>query len=106
MPIAWKRVLPLAAAGVVVALIPGAASGGFIDANCADRQAGPAGPKGNVLRVVSDLDVTVGRRGKQIEVIDTLQDGGGDPVTCSGRTPTVTNLDRIVVAADDADIDL
>lgn len=106
MPIAWKRVLPLAAAGVAVALIPGAASGGFIDASCTYRQAGPAGPKGNVLRVVSDLDVTVGRRGKRIEVIDTLQDGGGDPVTCSGGTPTVANLDRIVVAADDADIDV
>lgn len=106
MPIAWKRVLPLAAAGVAVALIPGAASGGFIDASCTYRQAGPAGPKGNVLRVVSDLDVTVGRRGKRIEVIDTLQDGGGDPVTCGGGTPTVANLDRIVVAADDADIDV
>lgn len=54
-----------------------------------------------MLRAVSDLDLTIGRRGRRIEVIDTLQDGGGDPVTCSGGTPTVANVDRIVVDADD-----
>jgi RTX calcium-binding nonapeptide repeat (4 copies) len=104
--VSLRHLLLIGSATAGLALIPGAASGGFIDASCTYRQAGPPGPKGNVLRAVSDLDLTIGRRGRRIEVIDTLQDSGGDPVTCSGGTPTVSNVDRIVVEADDADIDL
>ena len=66
---------------------------------CSYRQIDPAGPRDDYLKIrageIEDQAAVV-RRGQRIRVTD---DRTGAPVSCSGGTATITNIDRIVFMA-------
>lgn len=71
-------------------------------ATCSHVEAGVPGPQGDALEISAphtiDVDVEVRRDGEQILVIDHFL-GASTVVTCTGQSPTVTNIDSIRVTA-------
>jgi hypothetical protein len=79
--------------------------------SCTYEEAGPAGPEGNLLRIVSgglfSSSVALYRDGNQIRVLSFSSpfeySDGWTEVECAGGTPTVTNIDKIEIAPGEAD---
>jgi hypothetical protein len=74
------------------------ASAGRMGSTCTYVQAGAPGPRGNLLRIeVGDFGVRLTREGRRLK----LPKIRGEEVDCSGRTPTVRNVDRITIVPRD-----
>jgi Ca2+-binding RTX toxin-like protein len=87
------RLALLFAALLVLPATATSAQGG-VPVTCSLVSAGPAGPAGDVLKVVDQANsVThIYREGDEIVVFNNLDSG---PTACTGGTPTVFDLDRI-----------
>jgi Ca2+-binding RTX toxin-like protein len=86
--------LALVSAALAVPLLAAAPAQGDAPVVCSLLPAGPAGPAGDVLKVVDRAkSVThIYRDGDEIVVSNNLD---SEPTTCAGGTPTVFNIDRI-----------
>jgi RTX calcium-binding nonapeptide repeat (4 copies) len=86
--------LALAAAALTMPLVLVSSARGDVPVVCSLVSAGPAGPAGDVLKVVDQAaSVThIYREGEEVVVFNNLD---SVRTTCAGGTPTVFNIDRI-----------
>jgi Ca2+-binding RTX toxin-like protein len=86
--------LALVSAALAVPLLVVASAQGDASVLCSLVSAGPAGPAGDVLKVVDQANsVThIYRDGDEIVVFNN---NDSEPTACAGGTPTVFNIDRI-----------